>query len=313
MKKGIILLLMFVFTTMGVCKMTKITPAKRKTILDTLKVNGSEIATITMKDGNKIYMKFFSEDAPNTVKNFVMLTNLGFYDGLTFHRVISKFMAQGGDPTGDGTGGPGYSVNAEFNKQNHLLGTLAMARSADPNSAGSQFYICLAPQPHLDNQYTVFGQVVKGMDIVEQIKKGDIISSIKIEQKNYEKLRLLCKGTPKSAIYKLPTPKSISLPSYPEELIEKNVEGKVWIRILLSNKGEVTKVKFIELEIPNLNEKALEPIIKTWVFTPAKISGIPISDWITVAIDFKITGRYQGVVSCLGESKEVTQSRGMKR
>ncbi len=309
MKKWILFLTMFVFATTGFGKMTKVTPKVRKAILDTLKVDGSEIAVITMKNGNEIYMKFSPEDAPNTVKNFIMLANLGFYDGLTFWRVISKFMAQGGDPVGDGTGGPGYSVNAEFNKQRHLLGTLAMARSGDPNSAGSQFYICLAPQPHLDNQYTVFGQVIKGMDVVKGIKKGDVINSIRIERKSYDELRLLCKGTPESVIYKLPEPKSISLPDYPEELLDKNIEGKAWFRILLSKKGEALEVKLIESEILELNEKAFEPIAKTWVFTPAKIAGNAIKDWITVELEFKINfknrRKHEAIVRAAGESKVI--------
>lgn len=313
MKKWVLFLAMFVFVTTGFGKMTKVTPKVRKAILDTLKVNGSEIAVITVKKVDKIYIKFFSEDAPNTVKNFIMLANLGFYDGLTFHRVVPKFVVQGGDPRGDGTGGPGYNINAEFNKRRHLLGTLAMARSGDPNSAGSQFYICLAPQPHLDNKYTVFGQVIKGMDFVKRIKKGDVINSIRIERKNYEELRLLCKGTQESVIYTLPEPKSISLPGYPEELLDKNIEGKAWLRILLSKKGEVTEVKFIELEIPELNEKALEPIAKTWVFTPAKIEGIPISDWITVELEFKINFKnrrqHEAIVRAAGESKVIELGR----
>ena len=289
-----------------------ITPKVRKAILDTLKVNGSEIAVITMKNGNKIYIKFFPEDAPNTVKNFIMLTNLGFYDGLTFHRVEKDpkpFVVQGGDPRGDGTGGPGYSINAEFNKQRHLLGTLAMARSGDPNSAGSQFYICLAPQPHLDNKYTVFGQVIKGMDVVKGIKKGDVINSIQIERKSYDELGLLCKGTTESVIYTLPEPKSISLPGYPEELLEKDIEGKAWLRILLSKKGEALEVKFTESEILELNEEAFESIAKTWVFTPAKIEGNAIKDWITVELEFKINfknrRKHEAIVSAAGESKVI--------
>ncbi|MCK4306685.1 TonB family protein [candidate division WOR-3 bacterium] len=315
MKKWILFLTMFVFATTGFGKMTKVTPKVRKAILDTLKVDGVEIAVITMKNGEKIYIKFSPEDAPNTVKNFIMLANLGFYDGLTFHRVVPKFVVQGGDPSGDGTGDPGYSINAEFNKQRHLLGTLAMARSADPNSAGSQFYICLAPLPpqpsreSLDGKYTVFGQVIKGMDVVKRIKKGDVINSIQIERKNYDELRLLCKGTPESVIYKLPEPKSISLPDYPEELLDKNIEGKAWLRILLSKKGEALEVKLIESEILELNEKALEPMAKTWVFTPAKIAGIPISDWITVELEFKINFKnrrqHEAIVRAAGESKVI--------
>lgn len=113
--------------------------------------------------------------------NFKALAGKGYYDGLVFHRVIPGFMAQGGDPLGTGTGGPGYKVKAEFNKHKHQRGTVAMARSSDPDSAGSQFYICFGPQPHLDGQYTVFGQVIEGMDVVDQIRQGDEMVKVSVE------------------------------------------------------------------------------------------------------------------------------------
>ena len=138
---------------------------------------------IEMAKGGRIVMNFYPKDAPNTVDNFIKLANKGFYDGLKFHRVIPGFVAQGGDPSGDGTGGPGYQIKAEFNSQKHLTGTLAMARSEHPDSAGSQFYICLAPQPGLDGQYTVFGQVVEGMDLVNKIVKGDVMKKVTIVDK----------------------------------------------------------------------------------------------------------------------------------
>ena len=137
-------------------------------------------AVITMDKGGEIKIDFFPEEAPKTVENFVTLAKKGFYDGLTFHRVIAGFMAQGGDPAGTGTGGPGYKIKDEFNKHKHVRGTVAMARTSAPNSAGSQFYICFGPQPHLDGQYTVFGQVVSGMDVVDKIQVGDKMKSVKI-------------------------------------------------------------------------------------------------------------------------------------
>jgi len=115
--------------------------------------------------------KLYQEDAPQTVASFVKLANKGFYDGLIFHRVIEGFMIQGGDPTGTGTGGPGYTIKAEFNDNKHVAGAVSMARSGDPDSAGSQFFVCLDPAPHLDGQYTLFGQVVDGMDVVSAIGK----------------------------------------------------------------------------------------------------------------------------------------------
>jgi peptidyl-prolyl cis-trans isomerase B (cyclophilin B) len=139
-----------------------------------------QTAIITMDKGGEIAIEFFPQDAPKTVENFVTLAKKGFYDGLTFHRVEPNFVVQGGDPKGDGTGGPGYKIKAEFNKQPHVRGVVAMARSNDPDSAGSQFYITLAPANFLDGKYTVFGKVTSGMDVVDKIKKGDKMKSVKI-------------------------------------------------------------------------------------------------------------------------------------
>ncbi len=116
-----------------------------------------------------IKFKFFPEKAPGHSRNFISLAQKGFYNNLIFHRVIKGFMIQGGDPSGNGSGGPGYTIKAEFNDQPHLKGTVSMARAPDPDSAGSQFFICLEPQPGLDGQYTVFGQVTEGQDIVDKI------------------------------------------------------------------------------------------------------------------------------------------------
>ena len=135
---------------------------------------------ITMDKGGEIKIDFFPEDAPKTVENFVTLAKKGFYDGLTFHRVEPNFVVQGGDPKGNGTGGPGYKVKAEFNKQQHVRGAVAMARSNDPDSAGSQFYITLAPAHFLDGKYTVFGIVTSGMDVADKIRVGDKMKSVKI-------------------------------------------------------------------------------------------------------------------------------------
>jgi cyclophilin family peptidyl-prolyl cis-trans isomerase len=148
-----------------------------------------QTATITLEKGGEIKIDFYPADAPKTVENFVTLAKKGFYDGATFHRVEPGFVAQGGDPlsktlpAGDpriGTGGPGYKVKAEFNKQKHVRGAVAMARSQDPDSAGSQFYICFKPASFLDGQYTVFGIVTSGMDVVDGIKVGDKMKSVKI-------------------------------------------------------------------------------------------------------------------------------------
>ena len=139
-----------------------------------------QTGVITLEKGGEIRMEFYPADAPKTVENFVTLAKKGFYNGLTFHRVVPDFVVQGGCPKGNGTGGPGYQIKAEFNKQKHLRGTLAMARSQDPDSAGSQFYICYGATPHLDGQYTVFGKVVAGMELVDRIKQGDRMTSVAI-------------------------------------------------------------------------------------------------------------------------------------
>jgi peptidyl-prolyl cis-trans isomerase B (cyclophilin B) len=133
------------------------------------------IAVIETGFGN-VELKFFPDVAPNHVDNFIKLAKEGFYDGTTFHRLIPGFMIQGGDPNSKypdrsrhGTGGPGYKLKAEFNDKSHVRGTLSMARSGHPDSAGSQFFICLAGVPHLDGQYTIFGEVVSGMEVVDKI------------------------------------------------------------------------------------------------------------------------------------------------
>lgn len=128
-----------------------------------------------MKNGKQIQVELYPEVAPNTVNNFVSLANGGFYDGLTFHRVIRGFVIQGGCPLGTGTGGPGYSIKGEFaqngfkNSLKHTRGVISMARANNPNSAGSQFFIMHADAPYLDGAYAAFGEVTSGMDVVDEI------------------------------------------------------------------------------------------------------------------------------------------------
>ena len=128
------------------------------------------IVTITMKDGGIIRLELYPDAAPNTVNNFISLVKKGFYDGLTFHRVIPGFMIQGGDPKGTGMGGPGYAIRGEFaqngykNSLHHAEGVISMARTMQPNSAGSQFFICVAECDFLDGQYAAFGRVVAGQE-----------------------------------------------------------------------------------------------------------------------------------------------------
>ena len=133
------------------------------------------VVTITMENGNVIKAELYPEIAPISVNNFISLINKNFYDGLIFHRVIKGFMIQGGDPVGNGTGGPGYSIKGEFsqngvkNDLKYTEGVLSMARSMAPNSAGSQFFIMHKNSPHLDGSYAAFGKVIEGMDVVNSI------------------------------------------------------------------------------------------------------------------------------------------------
>ncbi|MDY6938761.1 MAG: peptidylprolyl isomerase [Cyanobacteriota bacterium] len=131
-------------------------------------------------DKGTINIEFFDDAAPNTVKNFVDLSNKGFYDGLNFHRVIDDFVIQGGCPKGNGTGGPGYTIKCEINPNKHLAGSLSMAH-AGKDTGGSQFFVCHSPQPHLDGVHTVFGKT-EDMDVVNSIRAGDKIKSVKIEE-----------------------------------------------------------------------------------------------------------------------------------
>ncbi len=124
-------------------------------------------------------LELFPKDAPGTVKNFIDLINKGFYNGLTFHRVIPNFVIQGGCPRGDGTGGPGYTIKCEINHNKHLRGSLSMAH-AGKDTGGSQFFICHSPQPHLDGVHTVFGRVVEGLEVVDAIQKGDVMEEVRV-------------------------------------------------------------------------------------------------------------------------------------
>lgn len=135
--------------------------------------------TITMRDGKEIKLELYPDQAENTVKNFIELAADGYYDGLKFHRVIKGFMIQGGCPDGTGMGGPGYSIKGEFsangydNDLSHKRGVISMARSSHPDSAGSQFFIVHRDSPHLDGKYAAFGDVIEGMDTVDQIAEVD--------------------------------------------------------------------------------------------------------------------------------------------
>jgi len=133
-------------------------------------VSSKNPVVVIETDMGNITIELYGDVAPKHTQNFVKLAQEGFYNGLTFHRVIPGFVIQGGDPQGNGTGGPGYTIPPEISDLKHERGSVAMARrTGDPNSSGSQFYICLAPQPHLDGEYTVFGKVISGMEVLDKI------------------------------------------------------------------------------------------------------------------------------------------------
>ncbi|RKU06845.1 hypothetical protein C6503_25125 [Candidatus Poribacteria bacterium] len=145
-----------------------------------------QVAVVTTDKGPFV-IEFYNDAAPVAVANFIKLINQKFYDGLTFHRRVDEFVVQGGCPNGDGTGGPGWNIADEYtnpNQRPHLRGTVAMARTQAPNSSGSQFYICFKPQPYLDGNYTTFGGVIQGMDVVDRLEIGDVMTKIRLEAKS---------------------------------------------------------------------------------------------------------------------------------
>ena len=149
-----------------------------------MQIDPKKTYLITMETNRgTIELELYPEYAPKTVNNFVFLTEQGYYDGITFHRVIPDFVIQGGDPTGSGRGGPGYRFEDELigNPLRHETGALSMA-NAGPNTNGSQFFITHSPQPHLDGKHTVFGKVVKGHDVVDAIHQGDVMTSVTVQE-----------------------------------------------------------------------------------------------------------------------------------
>ena len=151
--------------------------------------SSNEVAVIKTSEGDMV-VQFWTDAAPNTIENFKKLARKGFYDGTIFHRIIKEFMIQGGDPNSKdpakegsyGEGGPDYNIKAEFNDHAHERGVLSMARGPDPDSAGSQFFICLAPVHRLDHQYTTFGKLIKGDDVLEKIGETPVTKNSRGEQ-----------------------------------------------------------------------------------------------------------------------------------
>ena len=170
--------LMLFFCLLGLAFGVKEVRSEEKKPMDS-KTN--EVAVIKTSEGEMV-VQFWTDAAPNTIENFKKLARSGFYDGTIFHRIVKGFMIQGGDPLSKdpkkegsyGTGGPGYKIKAEFNDHPHARGVISMARETDPDSAGSQFFICLAPVPRLDHQYTTFGKLIKGDDVLEKIGNAPV-------------------------------------------------------------------------------------------------------------------------------------------
>lgn len=221
MKKGYFLLSILISVVLlGACSMTdsseKIEEQTKEEITNSTVEEATEesldekgditqlpVVTMKMEEGGEVELVLYPQFAPNTVNNFIALIKEGFYDGLTFHRVLPNFMIQGGDPQGNGTGSPGYSIKGEFssndfpNELKHERGVLSMARSGDPNSAGSQFFITVADSPHLDGDYAAFGEVIKGMDVIDRIVvtetdasdkpvEDQVIQSMTVELNEYD-------------------------------------------------------------------------------------------------------------------------------
>lgn len=169
----------------------KVNPVKK---YEKRKADNPEIAIDT--DFGIMKLELFRDVAPGHVDSMLSLIRKRFYNGLTFHRVIDGFMIQGGDPKGNGTGDAGYNLKAEFSKLPHLEGTLSMARAQDPNSASCQFFICLAPAPHLNGQYTVFGQLMEGYDVLHKIGSTKVAGEKPVNPVFIRKMRILKDITP---------------------------------------------------------------------------------------------------------------------
>ena len=220
-----------------------------------------------------IRLHLYPKDAPKTVANFVKLAKKGFYNGLTFHRVVPDFVIQGGDPNGDGSGGPGYTIPDEKNKiLTHTVGALAMAKTSEPNSAGSQFYIVIGrPQPHLDAAgYTVFGKVTEGQDVAERIQVGDKMTKVTIIDPSTNAV-IIRKVTPD-------IPDSLRTQSF-----QKSGEAKFTIHKDGSFDVELTK-GFGNDQIDKIAKSALS----AWKWKPATAKGEPVESTQIVQINLDV-------------------------
>jgi len=242
-------------------------------------------------DKGKIVIELYPEDAPKAADNFAALVKKGFYNGLTFHRVEPGFVIQGGDPKGDGTGGPGYTIPDEHNKTlTHEVGAVAMAKSSLPDSAGSQFYIVIGKPAHfLDGRYTVFGKVVVGQDVAEKITVGDKMYRLTIAEPDPATLppappapKVTAPAEPKVIV-----PVSIPYFSNPKPL--KNTKPK--IKVSIDTDGKVTKVDVKESTGVVEMDRSLKDAFMKWQWTPALKDGVAIKSDRTFVYDVMTSSR----------------------
>ena len=248
--------------------------------------------TIVSAKGN-IVIELYPEDAPGTVKNFLTLAKKGFYDGLTFHRVVPGFVVQGGDPAGNGYGGPGYNIKNENNKiLKHTVGAVAMA-NAGRDTAGSQFYVVITkPAPFLDekyadgvNKYTIFGKVIAGQDVAEKITQGDIMSKVTVvEPPPGAEAAPAASVEPKvnraaEPILQVP----VIVPYLDKPVVPKETKPKV--KVSVSATGAVSKVSLLtKTGVPEL-DKAVENALKRWQWSPAMKDGKAVASDRTFVYD----------------------------
>jgi peptidyl-prolyl cis-trans isomerase B (cyclophilin B) len=240
------------------------------------------IATIETNKGT-IRIELYPEEAPKTVENFIKLTKKGYYDGLVFHRVIPDFVIQTGDPNGDGSGGPGYTIPDErSSKIKHEVGAVAMAKTAAPNSAGSQFYIVIGkPAPHLDGGYTAFGKVISGQPVAESIRVGDKMLKVTVTGADDAPTTNANVGDRSAMLVRMNTPK------LPDVTLKATDKGTVKVKFIISADGK-TQVELVEGSGNSDVDKALLSSLEQWKWLPALKGGSPISTSQEIAIELPL-------------------------
>ena len=242
------------------------------------------VATIATAKG-EIRIELFPEEAPRAVDNFILLIQRGFYNGLTFHRLEPGFVIQGGDPNGDGTGGPGYTILSETNTAlKHLKGFVGMA-NAGRDTAGSQFYILLGNAPALDNgNYTLFGQLISGQDVVEKLAKGDVMNRITVTLPPRYKIRYRPTGATMRA-----EPSFLVTPDLPSRT--GRYVTKVPIEVTISERGTAS-VRLIKTSGDAVVDNALLSAIRLWKWTPAIKEGVPVKSIQQFVYDISRNARF---------------------